>query len=81
MPPPDAPAGSSTNAPKKRKGHRAGKKKKKNNRRQSFAITNDEMNHDEGMSSSMANHSQSFYGQPHNLSGTSIESATLLDHR
>lgn len=75
-----APAGPSTNAPKKRKGHRAGKKKKRD-RRKSFAITNDEMNHDEGMSSSMANPSQSFYGQRHNLSGTSIDSETLLDHR
>ncbi|CAN8099336.1 unnamed protein product [Discula destructiva] len=75
-----APAGLSASAPKKRKGHRAGKKKKKN-RRPSFAINNDEMNHDEGMSSSMANHGQSFYGQRHNLSGTSIDSATLLDHR
>lgn len=75
-----APAGPSTNAPKKRKGHRAGKKKKRD-RRKSFAITNDELNHDEGMSSSMANPSQSFYGQRHNLSGTSIDSETLLDHR
>ncbi|KAJ4396871.1 CorA metal ion transporter [Gnomoniopsis smithogilvyi] len=76
-----APVGpSSSSAPKKRKGHRAGKKKKRD-RRKSFAITNDEMHHDEGMSSSMANPSQSFYGQRHNLSGTSIDSETLLDHR
>lgn len=80
VPQPSAAATTSTNAPKKRKGHRAGKKRK--NRTKSFAITNDEMNHDEGMSSSLANHSQSFYGQPHNnLSGTSLESSTLLDHR
>lgn len=39
------------------------------------------MNHDDGMSSSIVNHSQSFYAQRSNLSGTSIDSETLLDHR
>lgn len=75
-----APAAPSSNAPKKRK-HRSSKLRRKRDRRKSFAITNDDMNHDEGISSSMAAPSQSFYGQRHNLSGTSIESEALLDHR
>lgn len=39
------------------------------------------MNHDDGISSSMAATGQSFYAQRHNLSGTSIDSEALLDHR
>lgn len=75
------PAGPSSDAPRKKKGHRGSKNRKKRDRRKSFAITNEEINHDEAMSTSIAATSQSFYGQRHNLSGTSIDSETLLDHR
>lgn len=75
-----APAGSSSTATRKKKS-RAGTRKKKRDRRKSFALTNDETEHDDGMSTSIAGQSQSFYGQRHNLSNTSIDSETLLDHR
>ncbi|PSR99406.1 hypothetical protein BD289DRAFT_361197 [Coniella lustricola] len=65
-------------AQKKKK--RSSKAKKRRDRRKSFAITNDDMDRDEGISPSMAAPSQSFYNQ-RNLSGTSIDSETLLDHR
>lgn len=72
---------SSTGNPRKRRGHRGGKSKKKKGRRTSFAIPNDEIDTDDVISTSMAPTSQSFYGQRHNLSGTSIDSENLLDHR
>ncbi|KJZ73621.1 hypothetical protein HIM_06954 [Hirsutella minnesotensis 3608] len=61
--------------PRKRKGHRGGKKKR--TRRKSFAAlhedSHDEMHEDSG---------EGFYKMPSsNLSGTSIESESLLDHR
>lgn len=60
---------------RKRKGHRAGKKKR--SRRKSFALlhedSHDEVDRDPG---------EGFYKQPAaNLSGTSIDSEALLDHR
>lgn len=60
--------------PKKRKGHRGGKKKR--SRRKSFAILDDD-GHDEDEGSE-----QGFYQHPtRNLSGTSLDSEALLDHR
>lgn len=44
-------------------------------------MPNDEIDEDDVISTSMAPTSQSFYGQRHNLSGTSIDSENLLDHR
>lgn len=58
--------------PKKRKGHRGGKKKR--SRRKSFAIL-----HDHEMGESSGN---GFYQVAQaSLSGTSIDSEALLDHR
>lgn len=62
--------------PKKRKGHRGGKKKR--SRRKSFAILEgdgqDELDDDSS--------GQGFYqGPARNLSGTSLDSEALLDHR
>lgn len=73
-----APAVPASIAPKKKKNRGSRKKK---NRRKSFALNNDDMDHDEAISSSIAAPSQGFYGQHHNLSGTSIDSENLLDHR
>lgn len=73
-----AASASATSAQKKKK--RSSKAKKRRSRRKSFVITNDDMDREEGMSSTMAAPSQSFYNQ-RNLSGTSIDSETLLDHR
>ena len=61
--------------PRKRKGHRGGKKKR--SRRKSFAVlpedSHDEMHEESG---------EGFYKMPTgNLSGTSLESEMLLDHR
>ena len=82
-PPTSVPAGASSTGPKppgqkssnrKRKGHRGGKKKR--SRRKSFAILHED-SHDEGQSSV-----DGFYQQTQgNLSGTSIDSEALLDHR
>lgn len=61
--------------PKKRKGHRAGKKKRQ--RRKSFAILDDENRSELGEASG-----EGLYQIPSaNLSGTSIDSEALLDHR
>lgn len=73
-----APAEPSSSAPRKKKSRGSRKKK---SRRKSFAITNDELDHDEAISTSIAAPSQSFYAQRHNMSNTSIESENLLDHR
>ncbi|KAK0392799.1 hypothetical protein NLU13_2294 [Sarocladium strictum] len=65
-----------TGAPRKRKGHRGGKKKRQ--RRKSFAIL-DEANSEMGESSYGGNN---LYSIPSgNLSGTSLDSEALLDHR
>jgi hypothetical protein len=64
--------------PRRRKGHRGGKKKKA--RRKSFAAPPDD-NHDE-LTSEMGAAREGFYSRPgQNLSNTSIDSETLLDHR
>lgn len=48
----------------------------------SFAVAADEMARDEAASTAGDDpHSQSFYNQGHNLSGTSLDSEALLDHR
>lgn len=71
---------------KKRKDHRGGKKKKA--RRQSFAAPSDdgsgmpEISQGRGAMHPENAARASFYNlQGHNLSNTSIESETLLDHR
>ncbi|KAM0482983.1 hypothetical protein ACHAPX_002427 [Trichoderma viride] len=62
--------------PKKRKGHRGGKKKR--SRRKSFAILHED-SHDEELGESSGN---GFYKVAQaSLSGTSIDSEALLDHR
>lgn len=76
-----AAAGPSSNAPRKKKTHRGKKGKKKKDRRMSFAVAADEMARDEAASTADDPHSQSFYDQGHNLSGTSLDSEALLDHR
>lgn len=76
-----AAAGPSSNAPRKKKTHRGKKGKKKKDRRMSFAVAADEMARDETASTADDPHSQSFYNQGHNLSGTSLDSEALLDHR
>ncbi|KAH7328876.1 hypothetical protein B0I35DRAFT_507261 [Stachybotrys elegans] len=61
--------------PKKRKGHRGGKKKR--SRRKSFALIDDD-----GHEELEGTPSETFYRLPEeNLSGTSIDSELLLDHR
>lgn len=61
--------------PRKRKGHRGGKKKR--SRRKSFAILHEESHDEIGEASG-----EGFYQLPTgNLSGTSIDSEALLDHR
>lgn len=60
---------------RKRKGHRGGKKKR--SRRKSFALLHED-SHDE----LDTDDPEGFYQQPTgNLSGTSIDSEALLDHR
>lgn len=60
--------------PKKRKGHRGGKSKRQ--RRKSFAVL------DEEEENRNAETGEGLYQIPSaNLSGTSIDSETLLDHR
>ncbi|ROV99994.1 hypothetical protein VMCG_06193 [Cytospora schulzeri] len=76
-----AAAGPSSNAPRKKKTHRGKKGKKKKDRRMSFAVAADEMARDEAASTAVDPHSQSFYNQGHNHSGTSLDSEALLDHR
>jgi magnesium transporter len=83
---PDAAAGPQTIPKKKRNNHRGGKKKR--TRRQSFAASNDD---GAGMPGTSRSHRRedsenaaraSFYRvQGRNLSNTSVESNTLLDHR
>lgn len=60
---------------KKRKGHRGGKKKR--SRRKSFAVLDDDSRDEREQDLG-----DSFYqNAARNLSGASIDSATLLDHR
>lgn len=73
-------------AARKKRSHRGGKKKR--NRRQSFAAPLDDGSGLPEASQSRAEvhlqsvaRSNSFYRLRHNLSNTSIESETLLDHR
>lgn len=72
-------AGSSNPAPKKKKTHRGTKGKRKKDRRKSFAVHNDDITQDEPVTTGP--HPSSFYAQDRNLSGTSLDSETLLDHR
>ncbi|KAJ6786039.1 hypothetical protein PWT90_06573 [Aphanocladium album] len=63
-------------APRKRKGHRGGKKKR--SRRKSFALLHGDSHDDTDRASSAGG----FYNHPQgNLSGASIDSEMLLDHR
>lgn len=63
-------------APRKRKGHRGGKKKR--SRRKSFALLHGDSHDDTDRTSSAGG----FYNHPRgNLSGASIDSEILLDHR
>ncbi len=83
---PDVAVGPQTIPKKKRNNHRGGRKKRP--RRQSFAVSNDD---GVGMPEISSSHRRdqtenaaraSFYRlQGRNLSNTSIESETLLDHR
>ncbi|GJN77767.1 CorA metal ion transporter [Purpureocillium lilacinum] len=71
----DQESGKSRAQPRKRKGHRGGKKKR--SRRKSFAALAED-SHDEMQEAS----GEGFYKMPTgNLSGTSIDSEALLDHR
>lgn len=73
--PTSQPASLPQRPPKKRKGHRGGKKKR--SRRKSFAILHDDSHDELGESSG-----NGFYKVAQaNLSGTSIDSEALLDHR
>ncbi|AEO53460.1 hypothetical protein MYCTH_90985 [Thermothelomyces thermophilus ATCC 42464] len=73
-PPPSAPA------PRRRKNHRGGRRKKQ--RRKSFAAPADEIAQDNVNEGVLEDASQRFYARPGgNLSTTSIESESLLDHR
>ncbi|KAH8885099.1 cora-domain-containing protein [Thozetella sp. PMI_491] len=78
----DAPGPSSASAaappPRKKKGHRGGKKKK--SRRKSFAAPIDDSTGD-GRTESRGETREAFYLHGRNLSNTSIDSQTLLDHR
>lgn len=69
-----------TSAPtKKKKTHRGTKGKRKKDRRKSFAVHNDDMNQEEPTATGP--HPSSLYPQDRNLSGTSLDSEALLDHR
>ncbi|KAF7563506.1 hypothetical protein G7046_g613 [Stylonectria norvegica] len=71
-------AGDQTKPVKKRKGHRGGKKKR--SRRKSFAVLDDDGRDDDDGDQQASG--DGFYKMPkRNLSGTSIDSETLLDHR
>ncbi|KAH8128454.1 magnesium transporter [Trichoderma asperellum] len=73
--PTSQPASLPQRPPKKRKGHRGGKKKR--SRRKSFAILHEDSHDELGESSG-----NGFYKVAQaNLSGTSIDSEALLDHR
>ncbi|KAJ9157934.1 CorA family metal ion transporter [Pleurostoma richardsiae] len=84
----DAPSASTaavesrTQAPRRRKNHRGGKKKKKT-RKQSFAAHTDDLTQDEGPESALNAARESFYNlnRGGNISGTSLDSEALLDHR
>ncbi|KAL1878637.1 CorA metal ion transporter [Diaporthe australafricana] len=70
----------SSNAPTKRKKtHRGTKGKRKKDRRKSFAVHTDDINQDEPATAGPL--PSSFYAQDRNLSGTSLDSEALLDHR
>ncbi|KAL2154872.1 hypothetical protein VTH82DRAFT_3548 [Thermothelomyces myriococcoides] len=75
------PPSSSAPAPRRRKNHRGGRKRKP--RRKSFAApTDDEIAQDSVNEGGLEDVSQRFYARPgRNLSTTSIESESLLDHR
>ncbi|TVY51507.1 putative metal ion transporter [Lachnellula cervina] len=62
--------------PKKKRNHRGGKKKR--TRRQSFAASTEDSN---GTASRPAERDSFYRVQGRNMSGTSIESEALLDHR
>ncbi|KAI2615616.1 cora-domain-containing protein [Hypoxylon sp. NC1633] len=73
-------ASTSTNqAPKKK--HRAGRKHKKSSRRKSFAATSDDMQGGGIPPTGATANRDGFYLRGTNLSNTSIDSETLLDHR
>ncbi|KAL2199205.1 hypothetical protein P885DRAFT_67256 [Corynascus similis CBS 632.67] len=70
----------SASAPRRRKNHRGGRKKKP--RRKSFALPADEIAQDSVNEGGLEDASQRFYARPgHNISTTSLESESLLDHR
>lgn len=72
--------GSSTAAPtKKKKTHRGTKGKRKKDRRKSFAVQHDDITQDEPATTGP--NPSGFYAQDRNLSGTSLDSEALLDHR
>ncbi|KAH8587063.1 hypothetical protein B0O99DRAFT_527432 [Bisporella sp. PMI_857] len=74
-------AGASTVPSRKKRNHRGGKKKR---RRQSFAVSVEDgsgMPHSARPGNSSNETRTSFYNRGQNLSGTSIESEALLDHR
>lgn len=71
-----ASASNSTPKPRKRKGHRGGKKKRA--RRKSFAAFDEDDGRDEAEEAA----GEGFFNLPKaNLSGASIDSEALLDHR
>jgi magnesium transporter len=72
---PESSNNSNASKARKRKGHRGGRKKR--TRRKSFAAMDDD-EHDEAREAS----GEGFFNLPRaNLSNTSIDSETLLDHR
>jgi magnesium transporter len=72
---PESSNNSNASKARKRKGHRGGRKKR--TRRKSFAALDDD-EHDEAREAS----GEGFFNLPRaNLSNTSIDSETLLDHR
>ena len=71
--------GSSNAPPKKKKTHRGTKGKRKKDRRKSFAVHSGDMNEEEPAATGP--HPSSLYPQDRNLSGTSLDSEALLDHR
>lgn len=74
---PSADQPQSPRTPKKRKGHRGGRKKRQ--RRKSFAAMDDDDGH---TSDSGRPQASGFYQMPaSNISGTSVDSEALLDHR
>jgi magnesium transporter len=65
-------------ATRKRKGHRGGKKKR--SRRKSFALLHED-SHDETETASNDGRTNFYKHRQGNLSGNSIDSEVLLDHR